>query len=641
MERGKRRDLRPGYKVERFRYLGADQPAACSRPQGFAALFATIRCGRQTLEIIEVSAMPVSRLHRGLGISRRRFLGSGALTAAAIPSLTLSNPLSAASSSASFEPNADFLRSALGTARWIQSAERQDEHGAYWLPDPDHPEKLSTVSAPSTIYSGGAGVGLFFIQLARATGEAGYLDAAGRGADRLAATWQDLLDKPGDGPLSAPGLNLSLYGGLAGTAFVLNETGKATGKEKYREAARAATDRIAQGAKAAGTGVGWSGAPGIAADGSIVLYLLYAAQEFHDDAYRVTAVRAGDHILEAAIREPRGGLSWRGFPAFPGLPKDAYFPNFEGGTAGVPYVLARLHRATGDRRYLDAAEQGAAHLQDIATVHGNAALIPYRLPDLADVYYLGFCHGPAGTARTFFELHRITRDPRYLQWTERLAQGVVQSGVPEELTPGYWNVVCQCCGSAAVIDLFVGLWASTGRKDYLGFAQRERCPPAGQPRYRSGRQGNALVPGMDPHQALGSQRRDRLFHRCRGRRRRSAARASRRTGQVPGDSASRQPIPGCASGIGSRTEPTPRPANRGGPEPIGSLDRPKRRCARGVCAARCWHSRFRRLRSVSRSKPTTGSWRPPARLRPAWERMSSGRAATRSTRPWPPPSLWR
>jgi lantibiotic modifying enzyme len=267
-------------------------------------------------------------------------------------------------------------------------------------------------------------------------------------------------------------LNLALYGGLAGLAFVLNETGKATGDAKYREAARAATDAIVRAAKPAGSGVAWADVPGIAADGSVLLYLLYAAKEFQDDNYRRTAELAGNRILEKAVTEPRGGLSWRGFPAFPGIPKDAYFPNFEGGTAGVSYVLARLYGATKNSKYLDAAKLGAAHLQSIATVRGNAALVPYRFPDLTDVYYLGFCHGPAGTARTFFELHKLTGDPVYEQWTERLANGVVQSGIPEKETPGYWNVVCQCCGSAAVVELFVGLWAATGRKDYLAFAQR-------------------------------------------------------------------------------------------------------------------------------------------------------------------------
>ena len=42
----------------------------------------------------------------------------------------------------------------------------------------------------------------------------------------------------------------------------------------------------------------------------------------------------------------------------------------------------------------------------------------------------------------------------------RLAQGVIQSGIPEDLTPGYWDV-------ATVIDLSIGLWAAIGRKDHL------------------------------------------------------------------------------------------------------------------------------------------------------------------------------
>ena len=138
----------------------------------------------------------------------------------------------------------------------------------------------------------------------------------------------------------------------------------------------------------------------------------------------------------------------------------------------MAYVFARLYSETKKAKYLFAAKQGALHLQSIATIHGNAALIPYRFPDLPDLYYLGFCHGPAGTARTFFELYKITREPEYQVWTERLAQGVLQSGIPENFTPGYWNVVCQCCGSAAVIDIFVGLWGSTERQDYLAFAQR-------------------------------------------------------------------------------------------------------------------------------------------------------------------------
>lgn len=418
---------------------------------------------------------PISNEHTALNVTRRKFLRSGALTAAIVPAISawdLSAAAADAPATPTFAPNADLLRSAKSTADWIQSVQKQDERGVWWLPDPDHPEKLTTVSAENAIYSGSAGTVLFFIQLAGATGDTKYLDTAAQGADFLAATWRDSIDKPPVGLLSVPGLNLSLYNGLSGIAFVLNEAGKATGNAKYHEAASSATEAIVDAAHPVGSGIAWSGSPGVAADGSIVLYLLYAADQFHNDHYRAVAKKAGDRILELAIKEQRGGLSWRGFPAFPGLPKDAYFPNFEGGTAGVVYVLTRLYTQTKDERYLNAARQGALHLQTIATVRGDAALIPYRFPDLTDLYYLGFCHGPAGTARTFFELHRVTGEAQYQLWTDRLAQGVIQSGIPEHQTPGYWNVVCQCCGAAAVIDLFLGLWAASGRSEYLAFAQR-------------------------------------------------------------------------------------------------------------------------------------------------------------------------
>jgi lantibiotic modifying enzyme len=155
-----------------------------------------------------------------------------------------------------------------------------------------------------------------------------------------------------------------------------------------------------------------------------------------------------------------------------GEPEGSYWPNFQLGTAGAAYALARLGATTGEKRFIAAAEEGALHLQRIATVKGDAALIHYREPDATDLFYLGYCNGPAGTARLFYQLYLATRDSRYLKWTEMLARGIMASGIPDRLTPGFWNVVCQCCGSAGVVDFFLGLWAATGRTEYRAFAKR-------------------------------------------------------------------------------------------------------------------------------------------------------------------------
>jgi hypothetical protein len=134
--------------------------------------------------------------------------------------------------------------------------------------------------------------------------------------------------------------------------------------------------------------------------------------------------------------------------------------------------LARLYEEIGDLRFLAAAREGVANIQAIATVDGDAALLFYREPDLTDLYYLGYCHGPVGTARTFYQLYRVTQEPGYLEWAERFARGILASGAPERQTPGLWNVVCQCCGTTGISDFFVSLWLATGRAEYLAYAQR-------------------------------------------------------------------------------------------------------------------------------------------------------------------------
>jgi hypothetical protein len=49
---------------------------------------------------------------------------------------------------------------------------------------------------------------------------------------------------------------------------------------------------------------------------------------------------------------------------------------------------------------------------------------------------------------------------------------VIKSGIPEAQTPGFWNNVGQCCGSAGVAEFFLSLHQATGRSDFLSFAER-------------------------------------------------------------------------------------------------------------------------------------------------------------------------
>lgn len=72
----------------------------------------------------------------------------------------------------------------------------------------------------------------------------------------------------------------------------------------------------------------------------------------------------------------------------------------------------------------DAAQAGARHLQRTAPGKSASVLVYCRERSLEELYCLGYCRGPAGTARVFRRLYKVTPETSYLQWAERFAQGV-------------------------------------------------------------------------------------------------------------------------------------------------------------------------------------------------------------------------
>ncbi|MEU6715533.1 lanthionine synthetase LanC family protein [Nonomuraea sp. NPDC046802] len=340
------------------------------------------------------------------------------------------------------------LTAAILAGRWIRDAAVDDEHGKRWLANPD-PRGGSAVSPePWSLYSGAAGIVLFFLELAQASGHEAYLEDARAGARRLAATWREQDD-------------LSLYHGLTGTMIALMEAGWALDESAFEVEARAIADLIVE----RGAGAPWSRDPAQRGEGGIILGLLRAATHFGVPAYERAAVEAG-------LRIARLPVPGHVFGDCADLPVDAVTPGFLAGTAGTAFLLARLYGVTGDERFLFAARSGAAFVREVCAVGDGGAVVPHHVPHARGLHYLGFCSGSAGVARMFYELYRVAGDPGDLDWMEKLARGIVGSGVPGRRTEGYWNVACQCCGTAGLIELFVGLWAATGREEHLEYARR-------------------------------------------------------------------------------------------------------------------------------------------------------------------------
>lgn len=352
---------------------------------------------------------------------------------------------------------AAFPSAALDISRWLESAEIKTPAGLTWPADPRDPK-----SAGLSLYLGAPGVVLFYLEAearARASAESGladdFLAKARGGADDLLAHVSDR------------DLGTGLYEGAAGIAYVLEEAYQATRDGKYRRGSLACLELIAGAARRKGRGVEWSSTTDIiSGTAGTGLALLYAHRNTGDKRWLDLAAAAGDRLLELG-KPKNGGLDWAMDPGYPRL-----MPNFSHGTAGVGFFLARLASATGRKEFLDAAIAGGRYLVSIAKIADDSCLIFHDEPDGRDLYYLGWCHGPVGTANLFYELYGLTRDASWMRLVEKQAHGLMDSGIPEKETPGFWNNDGICCGLAGVSDFFLSLYKLTKNEHYLVFGRR-------------------------------------------------------------------------------------------------------------------------------------------------------------------------
>lgn len=388
------------------------------------------------------------------GLTRRELLALAAVAGAGAPFRLLAQ-----------EKPTRWLDAALKAARWIRSARVAAPQGYLWL---DAPERSEEMAADPRLYNGTPGIILFLLELARVTGDDSHLEQAAYGADWLISCVPAKLPED-DREITA------LYVGFAGIGLTVHRVWKATGKEVYLKEAQRCLDLVQAAAKPAGAGVEWGPILDVVAGSAgTILYLLEMARELDRPAARELALKAGLRLAELGIPEA-DGLKWR-------MTTDAdhqylyhrLMPNFSHGTAGIAYALATLHLETGRRELLDAALAGARYLQSVAVTEGDGCLIFHHEnePEGRNLHYLGWCHGPVGTVRLFYQLAKATKDDSWMDWVRRGSRSILASGIPEKQTPGFWNNAGQCCGLAGVAEFFLRLHKVTGEPELLAFARR-------------------------------------------------------------------------------------------------------------------------------------------------------------------------
>lgn len=360
-------------------------------------------------------------------------------------------------------------RAAREAAAFIHNAARED--GLGWLRDPaadsPHPDL--------SLYHGAAGVILFLLELSAASGDVTYRSrAATVGAEIASAI--DRIDW----------LPASLMGGWSGLIHMFDCLGEATGEKRFRQAATQCYHRLTAQASPLGGGLGWiepipyadvTGITGtremvdlsIGAAGALLALLHAHRRGIGGDALD-HARAVGTRLLEVGERTDKG-IRWQMMAPMP-FPFPA--PNFSHGSAGVAFALADLARATGEDRWLEAATAGMMHVFSCATPrHGGGELICHVEGAYPPTFYLGVCHGPAGTGRTLLLLDEMTGHPRWRAALRRLINGMVLSGAPEQRPVGLWRNFGQCCGDAGIGD-FALLLARRGIWDE-GIDLADRC----------------------------------------------------------------------------------------------------------------------------------------------------------------------
>jgi lantibiotic modifying enzyme len=354
------------------------------------------------------------------------------------------------------------------TESFIDSLRVDDDGGMSWRRSDEVDAKVDT-----TLYHGAAGIIIFLLELAQATGDSDYLtkaETAGRMlTDRLRAKdWA----------------SVAFATGWPGYAFTLDALASATGNEEFREVARLCLDRLVAQSQRIGSGMAWvepmpfseiTGKTGdreiydlsVGAAGAALMFVQAHRTGLHPHALE-WAISVGDRLLDVG-EVTADGTRW-------GLMADMPFPftapNFAHGGAGVGYFFAQLFDVTGDVKHLAAAVSASDYVMSRSFPVGEngGALICHSEEQKPPMFYLGECHGPAGTWRLLATLARLSGDDKWTRYAHVLLEGLRAIGAPTQRSAGWWNNHSQCCGDAGLGDSALMMWKATGDDAYLDVA---------------------------------------------------------------------------------------------------------------------------------------------------------------------------
>ncbi|MBO5620270.1 MAG: hypothetical protein J5959_01415 [Butyrivibrio sp.] len=346
----------------------------------------------------------------------------------------------------------EYLQIAEGVHAYLESIKVTTPDGIYWaVPGND--------KGNGTIYTGSAGVAYFYGELYKITKNPVYLDIIAKAADYLNKNWKNTISyavslMESYGIYDDTGIEYSYYTGVCGVGEGLIAIYAVTGRNKEKESIADIASFVASRAKSDDAGPYWGSDCSMLFDGGTMLFLYHAAELLEDGELKELADKVADRIVSKAERDPRGGYAWES-TAHKGTHR---IPNFECGTAGIGYALTIAYSNTAKKEYLNAAVEAAKHIKAIAVPQGKGFLIPWHdNPGEEPIFYVANCHGPSGTSKLFYRLYELTGKDSYLEDIKSLYYGLRHINAPEQMSPGCWNTVCVCCGTAGILQFLINL----------------------------------------------------------------------------------------------------------------------------------------------------------------------------------------
>ncbi len=393
----------------------------------------------------------------------------------------------------------DYLESSLQIYNWIDSNKIRGKNGIYYAVNPGSAEDYSNraVHGKYGLYSGSAGIGIYLIRLYDITNEEKYLDEAKSVLDEIIANaktegfYENKIKTAPESDLGVTGWHTGIYSGPSGAGILALNFHKITGEKSFLDYAIKLGRDIEDAATDTPEGKYVTKDTDIFSDGGFVLYFISLYKATKEAKYIDLARDFARYIYSTRIIADvqatsgsdestdtiQGSYYETNNLSKVGLPRHSIFPGFAHGTAGIGFIFSVLYQYDKKDWELEGAKEAAAFLESISKKYDEGRLIPYLWgdetgEDFKDKYYIGFCHGPAGSSLLYRKLFEVTGDEHYLNIVKELAHGILEAGAPEFNSWGLWNSYCTCCGTPGLIEYFISLYEFTKDDKYLDVAKR-------------------------------------------------------------------------------------------------------------------------------------------------------------------------